>query len=85
LKKHDLIGINNRNLDDLQIDLQITEKLLKKFDKGKNVIVSESGINNSNQIKQLRNAGADAFLIGTSIMETNEHIFHKVKELVNTI
>ena len=49
------------------------------------MIVSESGINNSNQIKQLRNAGADAFLIGTSIMETNEHIFHKVKELVNTI
>ncbi len=86
LKKHDLIGINNRNLDDLQIDLQITEKLLNKFDKGKNVIVSESGINNSNQIKQLRNAGADAFLIGTSIMEKNEkNISHKIKELVNII
>jgi indole-3-glycerol phosphate synthase len=85
LKKHDLIGINNRNLNDLQINLQITEKLLKKFDKGKNVIVSESGISNSNQIKQLRNAGADAFLIGTSIMEKNEHISNKVKELVNII
>ena len=84
LQKHDLIGINNRNLNDLQIDLKITEKLLKKFDKGKNVIVSESGISNSDQIKQLKNAGADAFLIGTSIMEKNEHISNKIKELVNT-
>jgi indole-3-glycerol phosphate synthase len=85
LEKNDLIGINNRNLDNLKIDLEITEKLLKKFDKGKNVIVSESGINNSNQIKQLKNAGADAFLIGTSIMEKNKQIAIKIKELVNVI
>ncbi|HEX7142027.1 MAG TPA: indole-3-glycerol-phosphate synthase [Nitrososphaeraceae archaeon] len=85
LEKNDLIGINNRNLDNLKIDLEITEKLLKKFDKGKNVIVSESGINNTNQIKQLKNAGADAFLIGTSIMEKNKQIAIKIKELVNVI
>ncbi len=85
LEKNDLIGINNRNLENLKIDLGITEKLLKKFDKGKNVIVSESGINNTNQIKQLKNAGADAFLIGTSIMEKNEQIAIKIKELVNVI
>ncbi len=85
LGKNDLIGINNRNLDNLKIDLEITEKLLKKFDKGKNVIVSESGINNTNQIKQLKNAGADAFLIGTSIMEKNKQIAIKIKELVNVI
>ncbi|HEU5461938.1 MAG TPA: indole-3-glycerol-phosphate synthase [Nitrososphaeraceae archaeon] len=85
LGKEDLIGINNRNLENLTIDLQITEKLLKKFNKGKNVIISESGITNSNQIKQLRNAGADAFLIGTSIMENNKQIATKIKELVNPI
>jgi indole-3-glycerol phosphate synthase len=85
LGKEDLIGINNRNLENLKIDLQITEKLLKKFNKGKNVIISESGITNSNQIKQLRNAGADAFLIGTSIMENNKQIATKIKELVNPI
>ena len=83
LDKKDLIGINNRNLDNLKIDLQTTEKLLKKYDKGKNIIVSESGINNSYQIKQLKNAGADAFLIGTSIMEENKPIGIKIKELVN--
>ena len=83
LDKKDLIGINNRNLDNLKIDLQTTEKLLKKYDKGKNIIVSESGINNSDQIKQLKNAGADAFLIGTSIMEENKPIGIKIKELIN--
>ena len=83
LDKKDLIGINNRNLDNLKIDLQTTEKLLKKYDKGKNIIVSESGINNIYQIKQLKNAGADAFLIGTSIMEENKQIGIKIKELVN--
>ena len=83
LDKKDLIGINNRNLDNLKIDLQTTEKLLKKYDKGKNIIVSESGINNSYQIKQLKNAGADAFLIGTSIMKENKQIGIKIKELVD--
>ena len=83
LDKKDLIGINNRNLDNLKIDLQTTEKLLKKYDKGKNIIVSESGINNSDQIKQLKNVGADAFLIGTSIMEENKQIAIKINELVN--
>jgi indole-3-glycerol phosphate synthase len=85
LGKTDLIGINNRNLDNLKIDLQITENLLKKFTKGNNVIVSESGIDNSNQIMQLKKAGADAFLIGTSIMEKREQITGKIKELVNPI
>jgi indole-3-glycerol phosphate synthase len=85
LGKTDLIGINNRNLDNLKINLQITENLLKKFNKGNNVIVSESGIDNSNQIMQLKKAGADAFLIGTSIMEKREQIIGKIKELVNPI
>jgi indole-3-glycerol phosphate synthase len=87
--KFNLVGINNRNLDNLKIDLQITEKLLKKFNKAKNVIISESGINNSKQIKQLKNAGADAFLIGTSIMEKKQQqqqqIITKIKELINPI
>lgn len=83
LGKKDVIGINNRNLENLKIDLQTTQKLLKKYDKGRNIIVSESGISNSDQIKQLKNAGADAFLIGTSIMEENKQIATKIKELVN--
>lgn len=81
--RNDLIGINNRNLDNLKIDLKTTENLLKKYDKGSNLIVSESGIENTEQIRYLKKAGADAFLIGTSIMENHENISSKVKELVN--
>jgi indole-3-glycerol phosphate synthase len=40
--QHDLIGINNRNLDNLQVDITNTEKLLKRYDKGKALIISES-------------------------------------------
>ena len=75
----DLIGINNRDLNDLQIDVLTTYRLLKKFDKGKNIIISESGIQNTDDIRYLKNAGADAFLIGTSIMESN-NIASKVRE-----
>jgi len=81
--RNDLIGINNRNLDNLKIDLKTTENLLKKYHKGRNLIVSESGIENTEQIRYLKKAGADAFLIGTSIMEKAENISSKVKELVN--
>jgi len=82
--RNDLIGINNRNLDNLKIYLKTTENLLKKYDKGRNLIVSESGIENTEQIRYLKKAGADAFLIGTSIMEKAENISSKVKELVNS-
>jgi len=68
--QHDFIGINNRNLDNLQVDITNTEKLLKRHDKGKALIISESGINSPEDIQYLKRAGADAFLVGTTIMQT---------------
>src|SRR5919109_1027244 len=53
---------------------------LAKYDKGKNIIISESGITNADEIRYLKKVGADAFLIGTSIMESND-IASKVKQL----
>jgi indole-3-glycerol phosphate synthase len=79
-ENYDLIGINNRNLSTLETDLEVSMRLLKKYDKAKNVIVSESGIASSEQILSLKNAGADAFLVGTSIIES-EDISSKVMEL----
>jgi indole-3-glycerol phosphate synthase len=70
--KYDLVGINNRNLDNLQVDITNTEKLLKKHNKGARTIVSESGINRPADIQYLRSVGADAFLIGTSIMRARD-------------
>jgi indole-3-glycerol phosphate synthase len=79
-ENYDLIGINNRNLNTLEIDLDVTKRLLKKYDKGKNVVVSESGIISSEQILLLKKAGADAFLVGTSVIESGD-ISSKVMEL----
>ena len=77
----DLIGINNRNLDTLEIDLKTTENILKDFD-GSRPIISESGIETPDDINYLKKCGADAFLVGSSIMKSN-NIQEQVKKLVN--
>jgi len=79
----DLIGVNNRNLDTLKTDLAITQKILSAQGKQGRVVVSESGIKTSGHLQFLRGCGADAFLVGSSIMLTDD-IELKVKELVNT-
>lgn len=79
--KADLIGINNRNLDTLEVDLNTTQKILTDFDKSR-PIISESGIESPQDIINLRKAGASAFLIGSSIMKT-DNIEENVRELVN--
>ena len=79
----DIIGINNRNLDTLEINLEITKQILENSQKSK-IILSESGINSSEDLKFLRDCGADAFLIGTSIMKSSD-IQNSVSELVNAV
>jgi len=75
-----LVGINNRDLLTLRVDIETTPNLLKKYDKGKNMVISESGISKPEEIQLLKKAGADAFLVGTSIMES-DNIPSKVSEL----
>jgi len=65
----DIIGINNRNLDNLTIDLNITKEILSLCNKNNNLVLSESGINSKENINYLKKSGADAFLVGTSLME----------------
>jgi indole-3-glycerol phosphate synthase len=77
----DLIGINNRNLASLKIDLNITRLILEKNKSLSKLVVSESGIKTPADLKFLRSCGANAFLIGSSIMLT-ENIEEKVKEFV---
>ena len=79
----DIIGINNRNLDTLEINLETTKKLLENFQTSK-IILTESGIKSAEDVKFLRDCGADAFLIGTSIMKSSD-IQKSVSELVNAI
>ena len=77
----DIIGINNRNLDTLEIDLKTTETVLQGHQKSK-IILSESGIETPADIQCLKKYGSDAFLIGSSIMKS-DNIEEQVKKLVN--
>ena len=77
----DIIGINNRNLDTLEIDLKTTESVIDGYEKSR-IILSESGINTPEDVQYLKKCGADAFLIGSSIMKSN-NIEEQVKKLVS--
>ncbi len=79
----DIIGINNRNLDTMKIDLSTTEKILHNTEKTK-LVISESGISTSDDIRFLHKCGADGYLVGSSIMKTDD-IQQTVQNLVNAI
>ena len=64
----DLLGINNRDLDTLAIDLATTGRILSGVRDRRTPVVSESGIHTPEDIRYLRGCGADAFLVGSSIM-----------------
>jgi indole-3-glycerol phosphate synthase len=77
----DLIGINNRNLTTLKIDLNTTKEILAKHKNHGKIVISESGIKTQADLQFLRSCGASTFLIGSTIMLT-ENIEEKVKEFV---
>ena len=79
----ELIGINNRNLDTLEIDIKTTKIVLDGFDKSR-IILSESGIETPKDIRFLHDCGASAFLVGSSIMKS-DNIETFVRQLVNSI
>jgi indole-3-glycerol phosphate synthase len=63
----DIIGINNRDLEDFSLDLQVTYDLLTDVPTGKTV-VSESGIHTREDVEELEDAGVDAVLVGEAVM-----------------
>jgi indole-3-glycerol phosphate synthase len=63
----DVIGINNRDLTDLTVDVQRTFDLLADVPAGKTV-VSESGFHSRDQLDELERVGVDAVLVGESLM-----------------
>jgi len=79
----DLVGINNRNLKNLKIDLNTTKQILEKHKNPKKTVVSESGIETKTDLKFLRSCGANAFLIGSSIM-LHGNIEEKIREFVQS-
>ena len=81
----DMIGINNRDLRTLKVDLDTTRRILQDHGAdGGRVVVTESGVNRPEDIRSLKDYGVKAFLVGTSIMRA-ENIRDKVRELVTLI
>ena len=77
----DLVGINNRDLRTLKVDIKMTERILKRYGTHEKIVVSESGVMTPADLLFLRRCGAQAFLIGSSIMMA-DNIEKKVKEFV---
>lgn len=77
-----IIGINNRDLDSLQVDLQNTPRLLQQFPKLKErIVISESGIKTKQDVETLRKGGADGVLIGETLLRS-DNIPARIKELM---
>lgn len=66
-----LVGINNRNLKTMTVDINNTLSLLPHMDPNHH-IVSESGIKTSQDIKRLYQNGVSSFLIGESLMRVKQ-------------
>jgi indole-3-glycerol phosphate synthase len=79
----DIIGINNRNLKTLKVDIQTTFDIKRQIPSEK-IIVSESGIKARGDVERLKEAGINAMLIGTSFMES-EDIGKKIDELMGRL
>ena len=80
----DLIGINNRDLKTLKVNLEITKKILNRIDPQEKIIVSESGIKTPADLRFLHEYGVHAFLIGSAIMMAGD-VEKKVKEFVTAL
>lgn len=76
-----IIGINNRNLDTLEVDVMNTMRL-KRHVPGGVTLVSESGIYTRAHVKMLEDGGVDAILVGESLL-TSRNIQEKIRELMH--
>lgn len=76
----EIIGINNRNLDNFEVSLEMTAKLTKQIDPGI-VRISESGIHTRDDMVFVEKHGVDAVLVGESIV-TSDNPADKILNLL---
>jgi len=70
--KADIVGINNRSLGTLAVDLNVTKRILENTKVSSKIVVAESGIHAGSDIRFLKRFGAKAFLIGSAIMSADD-------------
>ena len=75
-----IIGINNRDLDSFRVDIDTTRRLRDLIPDGK-IVVSESGIRTRADMKQLKNWGVHAVLIGEALVVA-ESVENKMREIM---
>jgi indole-3-glycerol phosphate synthase len=74
-----IIGINHRNLETFEMDMELSHKLIPLIPNSK-IIVAESGITDHETVVELGKAGADAFLVGEHFMRQGD-----ISEAVRTL
>jgi indole-3-glycerol phosphate synthase len=78
------IGVNNRDLATFKTDIATTLSIAPHVPLGEIVLVSESGIENSDQAKQLYKAGVSALLVGETLMRA-EDPEKAIKDLIGIV
>lgn len=76
----EVLGINNRDLHSLEVDLETTFRLLADVPAG-TVVVAESGITRAEDVESLEEAGVDAILVGEALMRADDPV-RAVRELL---
>jgi len=66
-----LLGVNNRNLKTLEVDLNVTESLAPLAGRD-TLLVSESGLYSHDDLKRMADVGVTCFLVGESLMRQND-------------
>jgi len=82
-KGYSLLGINNRNLATMRVDLNTTCRLAELVD-NKGELVAESGIKSREDVEKLKKIGVRAVLVGQVLCESDD-IGKKFKELFGVV
>jgi indole-3-glycerol phosphate synthase len=75
-----IIGINNRALDTMKVDINVTGQLRPPIPRGR-IVVSESGIKGRDEVQKLKEWKVNAMLVGETLV-TADDVAAKIKELI---
>ncbi|MFA6599429.1 MAG: indole-3-glycerol phosphate synthase TrpC [Candidatus Omnitrophota bacterium] len=68
-----IVGINNRNLKTMQVEVQTAKRLLGRIPKEVCVVI-ESGLSKHDELMEYKSLGVNAFLIGTAVMKSPDPV-----------
>lgn len=75
-----IIGINNRDLDTMTVDINVTRQLRPPIPRGR-IVVSESGIKGRDEVQKLKEWKVNAMLVGETLVAADD-VAAKIKELL---